>query len=446
MLIAACLALGGAVAAAALGAELRPVGLAGLGPRARAPRARHHAAAPPGSRCRWRSRRCARAARRARRRPAAGALAGGRARRRAARARRSPSGWRSGSPAAGAAGALRRAWSRRWRSCLTPDWFQFTAHGSEAPLAVALMLWAIERHLDGRRGHALRARHARLPAAPRAGAVPRPLRALAVARRAAAAPAVVGVALRAAAAGLDRAGVDRLGQPARRRRAGAQRAGRGACRCAEQPWLRALERVHNHAGLPLELLAARGGGGGAGARRRSAVLVLAGGGAGRGGAVRGDDPGRLLAATRATCCPRWRCACVLAGVGGRAAARAWAVAAVPGASRRRAGRGRPRRWLRCCCSWRPRFVARARRSGCDGEAQRGGRAHAAPPRPRPRRRAAAAGPRRSAALGPATANRALQTPPGVGARRARWSVTESAHRLPRWSSARRASCSSAACT
>ena len=38
---------------------------------------------------------------------------------------------------------------------LTPDWLQFTAHGSEAPLAVALMLWAIERHLDERPGHAL---------------------------------------------------------------------------------------------------------------------------------------------------------------------------------------------------------------------------------------------------------------------------------------------------
>jgi hypothetical protein len=35
-----------------------------------------------------------------------------------------------------------------------PDWFQFAAHGSEAPWAVALMLWAIERHLDGRRDHA----------------------------------------------------------------------------------------------------------------------------------------------------------------------------------------------------------------------------------------------------------------------------------------------------
>src|SRR4051794_36432068 len=38
---------------------------------------------------------------------------------------------------------------------LTPDWFQFGAHGSEAPLAVGLMLWAIERHLDGRVAHAI---------------------------------------------------------------------------------------------------------------------------------------------------------------------------------------------------------------------------------------------------------------------------------------------------
>ncbi len=35
-----------------------------------------------------------------------------------------------------------------------PDWLQFSAHGSEAPWAVALMFWAIERHLDGRRDHA----------------------------------------------------------------------------------------------------------------------------------------------------------------------------------------------------------------------------------------------------------------------------------------------------
>jgi hypothetical protein len=44
---------------------------------------------------------------------------------------------------------------------------------------------------------------------------------------------------------------------------------------AEHPWLRALERVHNHAGLPLELLAAVAVAVAA-VRRRGAVLVLAG--------------------------------------------------------------------------------------------------------------------------------------------------------------------------
>ncbi len=33
---------------------------------------------------------------------------------------------------------------------LLPDWFQLAAQGSDAPMAVALVLWAIERHLDGR--------------------------------------------------------------------------------------------------------------------------------------------------------------------------------------------------------------------------------------------------------------------------------------------------------
>ena len=38
---------------------------------------------------------------------------------------------------------------------LTPDAYQFAAHGSEAPLAVAMMLWAVERHLDRRPDHAV---------------------------------------------------------------------------------------------------------------------------------------------------------------------------------------------------------------------------------------------------------------------------------------------------
>lgn len=40
---------------------------------------------------------------------------------------------------------------------LLPQWLRYAAHGNEVPMAVALMLWAIERHLDGHRGHALTA-------------------------------------------------------------------------------------------------------------------------------------------------------------------------------------------------------------------------------------------------------------------------------------------------
>jgi hypothetical protein len=38
---------------------------------------------------------------------------------------------------------------------VTPDWIRYMGHGNEPPLAVALVLWAVERHLDGRRDHAL---------------------------------------------------------------------------------------------------------------------------------------------------------------------------------------------------------------------------------------------------------------------------------------------------
>jgi hypothetical protein len=37
---------------------------------------------------------------------------------------------------------------------LTPSWIRYAAHGSEAALAAALLLWAVERHLDGRGDHA----------------------------------------------------------------------------------------------------------------------------------------------------------------------------------------------------------------------------------------------------------------------------------------------------
>ncbi|HYI37169.1 MAG TPA: hypothetical protein VEX39_11215 [Thermoleophilaceae bacterium] len=37
----------------------------------------------------------------------------------------------------------------------TPQWLRYAAHGNEAPMAVAAMLWAVERHLDGSRRAAL---------------------------------------------------------------------------------------------------------------------------------------------------------------------------------------------------------------------------------------------------------------------------------------------------
>jgi hypothetical protein len=39
--------------------------------------------------------------------------------------------------------------------CFAPQWLRYAAHGNEVPMAVALMLWAVDRHLDGRRDWAL---------------------------------------------------------------------------------------------------------------------------------------------------------------------------------------------------------------------------------------------------------------------------------------------------
>ena len=39
--------------------------------------------------------------------------------------------------------------------CFAPQWLRYAAHGNEVPMAVALMLWGVDRHLDGRRGTAL---------------------------------------------------------------------------------------------------------------------------------------------------------------------------------------------------------------------------------------------------------------------------------------------------
>jgi len=37
---------------------------------------------------------------------------------------------------------------------VTPGWLRNMAHGNEAPLAIGLLLWGVERHLDDERGHA----------------------------------------------------------------------------------------------------------------------------------------------------------------------------------------------------------------------------------------------------------------------------------------------------
>jgi hypothetical protein len=156
---------------------------------------------------------------------------------------------------------------------LTPDWFQFSAHGSEAPMAVALMLWAIERHLDGRPGHAVvlgtLACLLRPELVPFLGvyglwvwrAQPR-LRPLLVGALVLLPLAWIGPEWVGSGSPLD-GGEQARSQPA------------WSLSLAEHPWLRALQRVHNHAGVALELLAAVAVGV-ALVKRRAAVLVLAG--------------------------------------------------------------------------------------------------------------------------------------------------------------------------
>ena len=156
---------------------------------------------------------------------------------------------------------------------LTPDWFQFAAHGSDAPIAVALMLWAIDRQLDGRARGALAlgalASLLRPELFPFLGlyglwawrAVPalRPLVAgvLVVVPLAWVVPEWLG-------SGNPFSGETQArSQPA------------WSLSLAQQPWLRALTRVHNHTGLIVELLALTAVAL-APARRRLPLRVLAG--------------------------------------------------------------------------------------------------------------------------------------------------------------------------
>lgn len=157
--------------------------------------------------------------------------------------------------------------------CLTPDWFQFAAHGSEAPLAVAFMLWAFERHLDGRPGHALAlgtlACLLRPELVPFLGLyglwawVTQPHLRPALAAVAVLLPAAWVVPEWIGSGNPLDGGKQARSEPV------------WSLSLAERPWMRALERIHNHSGLVVELLTAVAVIA-ALARRRRAVLVLAG--------------------------------------------------------------------------------------------------------------------------------------------------------------------------
>jgi hypothetical protein len=155
---------------------------------------------------------------------------------------------------------------------LTPDWFQFAAHGSEAPLAVALMLWAIERHLDGQRSHALTL--AALTCLLRPELVPflGVYGVWAWMAQPSLRPLLTAVAVVLPGAWLAPEWVG-SGNPFD---AGAQARSEPVWSLshAERPWLRALERVHNHTALVVELLALVAVAV-ALARRQAVVLVLA---------------------------------------------------------------------------------------------------------------------------------------------------------------------------
>jgi hypothetical protein len=137
---------------------------------------------------------------------------------------------------------------------LTPDWFQLAAHASEAPLAVALMLWAVERHLDGRRGHALALGALvclmRPELFPFLAAYALWLAWIEPGRRRVVAALLVAIPLAWVVPEWIGSG-DPLDGGSQ-----ARSEPYWSLSHAERPWLRALERVHNHAGLAVEVLAA----------------------------------------------------------------------------------------------------------------------------------------------------------------------------------------------
>src|ERR671915_1113997 len=209
---------------------------------------------------------------------------------------------------------------------LTPDWFQLAAHASEAPMAVALMLWAVERHLDGRRGHALAlgalVSLMRPELFPFLAAYALWLAWIEPGRRRVVATLLVAIPLAWVVPEWIGSG-DPLDGGSQ-----ARSEPYWSLSHAERPWLRALERVHNHAGLAVELLAAAAVA--AAAFRRpaahaQAVLALAAAAAleaalfvGMTQAGFSGNPRYVLPALAVTC--------VLAGVGAARTAQAGAAA------------------------------------------------------------------------------------------------------------------------
>ena len=284
---------------------------------------------------------------------------------------------------------------------VTPDWFQFVAHGSEAPLAVALLLWAVERHLDGRPEHAIAL--GALAGLMRPELVPFLCLYAAWAwfARPKARPLVAATFVLLPLAWIvpDWIGSGNPLDGGRQARSEPV----WSLSLAEQPWLRALERVHNHAGPAIELLMAVAVVG-ALVRRHWAVLALA--------AAALSEVGLFVAMTEAGfsgnpryVLPALALACVLAGVGaanlvdaGGALARLWPRLPAP------AGAGLALAAVTLLVA----SLVVARRDGLANEVSEVG-VRMAVHRDLGRAVAAEGGPEGVAALGPATANRALHS-------------------------------------
>ncbi len=267
-----------------------------------------------------------------------------------------------GGPAGAVGGTLAAA-----GLCLLPGWLQFAAHGSEAPWAVALMLWAVERHIDGARRAALvlgvLACLLRPELVPFLGlyaawlwfAEPR-LRML-----------TIGLLVLGAVAWVvpDWIGSGHLLDGGRQARSEPV----WSLSLADQPWLRALERAHEYAGPVVELLALAAVAA-ALVRRRSDRRGPRRRRPDGGGALRGHDRAGLLRQ------PALHAARVGPGLR-RSPASAWRACC----ARRRPSRCR--RWPLCWCSGHPpstgtstscapRRGRRGRECGCTRSRQGGG--------------------------------------------------------------------------